>query len=258
MTIYEILNKVSSAKTMKTIRKYADRVGINISNNISIDGARNKLIKAINKELTTIQKDIAKHKAKVENDVNIQRRKVSILSIKRNNAIRDLNEKIEYEIFKLTKNLTKADNQLRYLRGENIKINSQFTTSADTEAPLKIKNFDNLKGTNHKALINQLTKDINELKNNYTKFAKPNKQFAAMIKHHLDDYENGGYLLENEKQELLNEFNKFNYVKQSYFLNQIVDTMKTRYRLDDDVDEDLKLKFNSFINDMVSNINRIM
>ena len=258
MTIYEILNKVSNAKTMKTIRKYADRVGINISNNISINGARNKVIKAINKELTTIQKDRAKHKAKVENNVKAQARKVSILAIKRNNAIRDLNERIEYDIFKLTKNLTKADNQLRYLRGENIKINSQFTTNADTEAPLKYKSFENLKGNNHKALIKQLTNDINNLKTYNSKFSKSDPLFATMINHHLDDYENSGYLLNNEKQELANAFNKFNYVKQSYFLNQIVDTMKERYRLDDDVDEDLKLKFNNFINDMIENINRIM
>ena len=90
------------------------------------------------------------------------------------------------------------------------------------------------------------------------KFSKPDSLFATMINHLLDDYENGGYLLNNEKQELANAFNKFNYVKQSYFLNQIVDTMKQKYRLDDDVDDDLKLKFSNFINDMIEGINRIM
>ena len=251
-------SKINKAKSMKVLKDIASHIGVSLGNIKDIVKAKNRLTDALAKEQVTIQKERTKHKAKVENDVKTQRRKVSILAIKRNNLIRDLNEKIEYDIFKTTKNLDKASNQLRYLRGENIKINSQFTTNADTEAPLKEKSFKNLRGNNHKALIEQLTNDINNLKAYKDKFSKPDSLFATMINHLLDDYEKGGYLLNNEKQELANEFNKFNYVKQSYFLNQIVDTMKERYRLDDDVDEDLKLKFNNFKNDMIDNINRIM
>ena len=252
------INDINKAKTLKRLQKIASHIGVSLGNIKDIVKAKNRLTDALAKEQVTIQKERAKHKVKVENNVKVQRRKVSILAIKRNNAIRDLNEKIEYDIFKATKNLDKASNQLRYLRGENIKINSQFTTNADTDAPLKYKSFENLKGNNHKALIEQLTNDINNLKNYKDKFSKSDSLFATMINQHLDDYEKAGYLLNNEKQELANAFNKFNYVKQSYFLNQIVDTMKSKYRLDDDVDEDLKLKFNNFINDMIENINRIM
>ena len=252
------INDINKAKSLKQLQKIASRLGVGLGNRKKINTIKSFLISARQSEITAIQKERAEHKTKVENNVKAQRRKVSILAIKRNNAIRDLNERIEYDIFKATKNLDKASNQLRYLRGENIKINSQFTTNADTEAPLKYKSFENLKGNNHKALIEQLTNDINNLKSYKDKFSKSDPLFATMINHHLDDYEKAGYLLNNEKQELANAFNKFNYVKQSYFLNQIVDTMKSKYRLDDDVDEDLKLKFNNFINDMIENINRIM
>ena len=251
-------SQINKAKTMKRLKDIASHIGVSLRNTKDIVKAKARLTEALAKEKLTIQKERAEHKAKVENNVKAQRRKVSILAIKRNNLIRDLNEKIEYDIFKTTKNLVKASNQLSYLKGENIKMNSQFTTNADTEAPLKEKSFKKLRGNNHKALIEQLTNDINNLKSYKDKFSKSDPLFATMINQHLDEYENAGYLLNNEKQELANAFNKFNYVKQSYFLNQIVDTMKEKYRLDDDVDEDLKLKFNNFINDMIDNINRIM
>lgn len=252
------INDINKAKTLKRLQKIASNLGVKLGNRKKIDTIKSFLIDTRLAEITAISKERVEHKIKVENNVKAQRKKVSILSIKRNNLIRDLNEKIEYEIYKTTKNLQKASNQLSYLRGENIKINSQFTTNADTEAPLKEKSFKNLKGNNHKALIEQLTNDINNLKGYKDKFSKPDPLFTTMINQLLDDYEKGGYLLVNEKQELANDLNKFNYVKQSYFLNQIVDTMKSKYRLDDDVDEDLKLKFNTFINDMIGNINRIM
>ena len=251
-------SQINKAKSMKTLQKVASHIGVKLGNIKDITKAKNKLTKALAKEQTQIKRDLAKYRAKVENSVNYQTRKVKRLYKERNKLINDISHKIELELFNVTNNLAKANNQFKYLKGDDIKLNSTLTTTADTDAPLKIKGDGVLMGTNHKALIDQLTRENEELRTNYIKFTKPNKEFSESIENYLDEYENSGYLLESEKKVLLDKLSKFNYVKQSYFLNQIVSTSKERYRIDEDVDEDLKLKFNKFINDMVNGINNIM
>ena len=251
-------SQINKAKSINALKKIASHIGVKLGNIKDINKAKTKLTNALIKEQLQIKKDMSNYRAKVENSLSYQTRKVKRLYKERNKLINDLSESIQMELFNFTKNLTKANNQFRYLMGENIKLNSTLTTTADTEAPLKIKGNGVLMGTNHKALINQLTSEIEELKNNHSKFIKPNKEFSKRITGFLDEYENAGYLLENEKKELINRLNNFNYTKQSYFLNQIVSTSKERYRVDEDVDEDLKLKFNNFITDMINGIDRIM
>ena len=251
-------SQINKAKSMNVLNKIASHIGVKLGNIKDIAKAKNKLTKALAKEQIQIKADLAKHRAKVENSTNYQTRKVKRLYKERNKLINDISHNIQLELFNVTNDLTKANNQFNYLKGLNVKLNTTLTTTADTEAPLKIKGDGALMGTNHKALIDQLTKENEELRTNYNKFTKPNKEFSKSIENYLDEYENAGYLLENEKKELLDKLNNFNYVKQSYFLNQIVSTSKERYRIDEDVDEDLKLKFNNFINDMVNGINNIM
>lgn len=250
--------QIDKAKSIKALQKVANSLGVGIGNMKNIDKIKSKLTKALIKEQTQIERDLAKHRAKVENSINYQNRKVKRLYKERNKIINDIKPNIQLQLLNLTNDLTKANNQFKYLSGNNVKLNSILTTTADTEAPLKIKGDGVLMGTNHKSLIDQLTKENEELRTNYIKFTKPNKEFSESIENYLDEYENSGYLLESEKKVLLDKLNKFNYVKQSYFLNQIVTTSKEHYRLDEDVDEDLKLKFNNFINDMVNGINNIM
>ena len=251
-------SQINKAKSMKVLHKVASHIGVKLGNIKDIAKAKAKLTNALIKEQTQIKADLAKHRAKVENSVNYQTRKVKRLYKERNKLINDISHNIQLELFNITNDLTKANNQFNYLKGLNVKLNTTLTTTADTDAPLKIKGDGVLMGTNHKALIDQLTKENEELRTNYNKFTKPNKEFSKSIENYLDEYENAGYLLENEKKELLDKLNNFNYVKQSYFLNQIVSTSKERYRVDEDVDDDLKLKFNNFINDMVNGINNIM
>ena len=258
MTINQIINKITKAKTLKTVKKYGERFGVKFGNTKDINKAKNRVINAINNERRNIKEDLIKHQIKVENNPKIQAKKVNRLYNQRNKIINKIDINIQQQIFNLTKDLTKASNQMKYLKGFDVKLNSTLTTTSDSDAPLKLKKIGELRGTNHKVLIDQLTKSNNELLNNYSKFAKPDKQFTQMIEQYLDEYTESGYLLESEKEDLLNKMKKFNYVKQSYFLNQIVSTSKERYRVDEDVDDDLKLKYNKFINDMIEGINNIM
>ena len=251
-------SQINKAKSLKALQKVASHIGVKLGNIKDIAKAKAKLTNALIKEQAQIKRDLAKHREKVENSLNYQTRKVKRLYNERNKLINDISHNIQLELFNVTNDLTKANNQFNYLKGLNVKLNTTLTTTADTEAPLKIKGDGMLMGTNHKALIDQLTKENEELRTNYNKFTKPNKEFSKSIENYLDEYENAGYLLESEKKVLLDKLNNFNYVKQSYFLNQIVSTSKERYRIDEDVDEDLKLKFNNFINDMVNGINNIM
>lgn len=218
--------------------------------------SENQIINNVKRISREIEKKIDVER---QNTPLAQKEKLTKLYKERNKLIRNLSDDIQMTLFKQTKDLNKANNQFKYLSGEDIKITTNFTTNVDTDAPLLNKKIGKLKGTDHSALIKQTEKEIEVLKNNPAKYLLPNIEFNQSFKKYLDQYTKSGYLTQSERNELLNRFTQYSYAKQSYFLNQIADFSKERYRTDDtDINEDLTKKYKDFINDMLENLDRTM
>ena len=262
MTINQIKNNVTKAKTLNTLKKYGERVGVKLGNTKDLNKAKNKILNAITKERNQIKQDLISYENKLKAKPSYQKAQLRKLNNQRNKLIDDLYDYVQDGLLIIRKGkdnrLKRAEKQFRYLIGEHVGISGNLKTAIDTNAPLKKRDLTNLMGNNFEALINITKREIDLLSNPST-LLTPNIEFNNRFKKYLDEYYNSGYIDKNERNILLNKFTQFSYAQQSYFLNELSDFSRERYRVDEtDIDDDSKENYKRYINDMLKLLDNAM
>ena len=67
MKYNEIIKKVNNATTLKTVKKYADMLGVTLGNTKDVNKARNRVINKAITERDSISQEVAKNKQKAFN-----------------------------------------------------------------------------------------------------------------------------------------------------------------------------------------------
>ena len=67
MKYNEIIKKVNKATTLKTVKKYADMLGVKLGNTKDVSKARNRVINKATSEMKSITQEVEKYKQKTFN-----------------------------------------------------------------------------------------------------------------------------------------------------------------------------------------------
>lgn len=225
MKYNEIINKVNSAKTLKTVKKYANMLGVKLGNTKDVSKARNKVINKAISERESISQEVAKNKQKAFNKAMERYQKIALKHNEK--AIRMTN----YAMLKLGKI---TPNIQDYLQGKELDLSTRSNiTYQRANSPFAIEDYDNIEFGDIKA-INRRIATLEKQNRKLTKKQIDKSIVSNTVSKHgfeskLQGYVDSGDLTENDKNLILVEFNKLNGLQQEILMNNVVKNMPDKY-----------------------------
>lgn len=225
MKYNEIINKVNKAKTLKTVKKYGEMLGVNFGNTKDINKARNRVINKAITERDSISQEVVKNKQKAFNKALERYQKTAEKHNRK--AMKMLNYGME-KIGKYTSNVRD------YLIGKELDLSqTRGITYQRANTPFAIEDYENIEFSSIKAINNRI-KTLGKLDKRLTK-KQINKELSANevskegFENKLQGYVDAGDITENDKELLMERFNSLNGLQQEVMLNNVIKSMPNKY-----------------------------
>ena len=251
MKYNEIIKKVNNATTLKTVKKYADMIGVKLGNTKDVNKARNRVINKAITERDTISQEVAKNKQKAFNKALERYQKTAMKH----------NEKAIKMTFYAMQKLGKiTTNVQEYLQGKELNLSQRSNiTYQRSNSPFKIEDYNNIEFENIKS-VNRRIRSLERLDKRLTKKQVEKELISSKVSKQnfekkLQGYVDAGNLSENTKDILMTQFNSLNALQQEVLVNNVVKNMPNKYsKANDEEGEEISINLENKLTNEINNI----
>ena len=251
MKYNEIIKRVNKATTLKTVKKYADMLGVKLGNTKDVNKARNRVINKATSETKSIKQEVEKYKQKAFNKAVERYQKVAMKH----------NEKAIKMTFHAMQKLGKiTTNVQEYLQGKELNLSERSNiTYQRSNTPFKIEDYNNIEFADIKS-VNRRIKALERLDKRLTKKQVEKELISSKVskqnfENKLQGYVDAGNLSQNSKDLLTAEFDKLNALQQEVLVNNVVKNMPNKYpKANDEEGDEISLNLENKLLNEINNV----
>ena len=251
MKYNEILKRVNKATTLKTVKKYADMLGIKLGNTKDVNKARNRVINRVTSEKKSIKQEVAEYKQKAFNKAKERYKKA---------AMKHNEKAIKMTFYGMQKLGKITTNVQEYLQGKELNLSQRSNiTYQRSNTPFKIEDYDNIEFADIKS-VNRRIKSLERLDKRLTKKQVEKELISSKVskqnfENKLQGYVDAGNLSQNSKDLLIAEFDKLNALQQEVLVNNVVKNMPNKYpKANDEEGEEISLNLENKLLNEINNV----
>lgn len=251
MKYNEIINKVTNAKTLKTVKKYAEMLGVKLGNTKDVNKARNRIINKAISERESISQEVEKYKQKAFNKALERYQKT---------AMKHNEQAIKMTFYAMQKLGKITTNVQEYLQGKELNLSQRSNiTYQRSNTPFKIEDYNNIEFTDIKS-VNRRIRTLERLDKRLTKKQVEKELITSKVskqnfENKLQGYVDAGNLSENSKDILMVNFNKLNALQQEVLLNNVIKNMPDKYqKANDEEGDEISVNLENKLSNEINNI----
>ena len=251
MKYNEIIKRVNKATTLKTVKKYADMLGVKLGNTKDVNKARNRVINKATSERESISQEVEKYKQKAFNK-SIERYQKA--------AMKHNEQAIKMTFYAMQKLGKITTNVQEYLQGKELNLSQRSNiTYQRSNTPFKIEDYDNIEFSDIKS-VNRRIKTLERLNKRLTKKQVEKELISSKVskqnfENKLQGYIDAGNLSQNSKDLLMAEFDKLNALQQEVLVNNVIKNMPNKYgKANDEEGEEISLNLENKLLNEINNV----